>query len=516
MASTEETRSARRRSSGPRRDGMGDMGQFRQGNAPLVRCMGAAPIAAMLIGALLASGCARFSPDSGMGVVQAAAANDLGKDVIKIDDPAKEADVAARVGQLIAKPLSVSSAVQVALLNNRGLQAAYNDLGISEAQILEASLPPAPTVSFERIVGSGGFEIQRQIVQNILALLTLPRRREIAEARFRQAQVRAIEATLPISAETARAYYRAVAANESVRFLADARLSAETVSDLAKRLGETGAMSKLEQAREHVFYAEISGQVATARLRQRVERERLTRALGVWGRDLTFRVPDKLTALPAKPKTLPWVESEAVRRRVDLAIARMEIDILAKELGLTRKTRFINALEVAGVSTTEKDVITDGGQTEVDKISRRGFDIDFQIPIYDFGESRVRLAEETYMRAVNRLLERAVNARSEAREAYQGYRGAYDIARHYDREVLPLRKIISDETMLNYNAMIRDLFALLADARARILANVQTIEARRDFWLASVELHTAIVGGRGGSEAADAPRAAMAGAAEPA
>jgi outer membrane protein TolC len=112
----------------------------------------------------------------------------------------------------------------------------------------------------------------------------------------------------------------------------------------------------------------------------------------------------------------------------------------------------------------------------------------------------VRRAEETYMLAVNRLLERAVVVRSEAREAYQTYRGTYDIARHYEREVLPLRQIISEETMLNYNAMIRDLFALLGEARARITANIQSIEARRDFWLASVELHAAIVGGRGGSE----------------
>lgn len=471
---------------------------------------------AVLAAALLTSGCAGFSPDAGMGVVESAAAAELGKDVTKINSPDKEAHAAARVKQLLAKPLTPASAVQIALLNNRGLQAAYNELGISEAQMVEASLPPAPRLGFARLVGSGGFEIERQIVQNVLALFTLPRRREIAEARFRQAQVRAVDATLRIAAETSRAYFRATAANESVKFLVDAQASAQTVSELAKQLGETGAMTKLDQAREHVFYAEISGQVATARLRQRVEKERLTRALGTWGADTAFRVPDKLIALPAKPKALPWVESEAVRRRVDLAMARMEIDILAKELGLTHRTRFINALEVAGISTTEKDVITDGGQTEVDKISRRGFDIDFQIPIYDFGESRVRLAEETYMRAVNRLLERAVNARSEAREAYQGYRGAYDIARHYDREVLPLRKIISDETMLNYNAMIRDLFALLADARARILANVQAIEARRDFWLASVDLHTAIVGGRGGGEAVDAPRAATAGAAEPA
>jgi outer membrane protein TolC len=478
------------------------------------RCMVLAGHGAVLPAALLAGGCARLSPDAGMGVVQAAVANELGKDVIKIDDPAKEAHVSARVSQLVAKPLSASSAVQIALLNNRGLQAAYNDLGISEVQFVAASLPPPPTLAFERLVGSGGFEIERLIVQNVLALLTLPRRREIAEARFHQAQIRAIEATLRVSADAARAYYRAVAASESVKFLAEARVSAETVSDLAKRLGETGAMSKLDQAREHVFYAEISGQLATARLRQRVERERLTRALGLWGKDMAFRLPDKLPRLPGKPRTLAWVEREAVGRRVDLVTARMEIDILARELGLTRKTRFINVLEVAGRSTIEKDVNPD--TSEVEKVKRRGFEVEFQIPIYDFGETRVRNAEETYMRAVNRLLERAVSVRSEAREAYQGYRGSYDIARHYEREVLPLRQIISDETLLNYNAMIRDLFALLGDARARIFANVQAIEARRDFWLASFDLHTAIIGGRGG-EGAEAPRTAVAGGgAEPA
>jgi outer membrane protein TolC len=193
----------------------------------------------------------------------------------------------------------------------------------------------------------------------------------------------------------------------------------------------------------------------------------------------------------------------------------MEIDILALQLGLTRKTRFINALEAAGVSKTEKDVITNGGQAEVDKIKRRGFELDFQIPIYDFGEARLRLAEETYMQSVNRLLERAVNARSEAREAYQSYRGAYDIARHYEREVLPLRQIISDETMLNYNAMIRDLFTLLGEARARITANIQAIEARRDFWLATVDLHAAIVGGRGGEAPQSTRSAATAAGTEP-
>jgi outer membrane protein TolC len=456
---------------------------------------------------LLLGGCAKFSPDAGMLTVETAASGELNKDVVKIGNETDAAAVSARVKILLAKPLTVSGAVQIALINNRGLQAAFNELGISEAQMVEASLPPAPSVSLLRIVGSGGFEIERQIIQNLLGLLTLARRREIAEARFRQAQVRAVEMTLRIAMEAARSYYRAVAANETVRFLQEARGAAEAASDVAKQLGETGAMSKLDQAREHVFYAELSGQIATARLRYRRERERLVRVLGLWGSETKFTLAPKLPALPAKPRSIDWVEREAVLRRADLVIARMEIDILALQLGLTRKIRFINALKIAGASKTEKDVLVDNGQALVDKIDRGGFALDVEIPIYDFGEARVRLAEETYMQAVNRLLERAVNARSEAREAYQAYRGAYDIARHYEREVLPLRKIIADETLLNYNAMIRDLFALLGEARARIASNIQAIDARRDYWLATVDLHAAIVGGRGLGEAAEASTA---------
>jgi len=471
---------------------------------------------AALLAAATASGCAPFSADGGMVAVEAASA-EIGQQAVKIRDEAAAAHAAGRVKALLAEPLTAASAVQIALLSNRGLQAAYNDLGISEAEMVEASLPPSPTLSIHRLIGGGGFEIERQVVANVLALLTLPRRREIAALRFRQAQARAVEATLRVSVEAARAFYRAVAAEEATRFLADARASAETVSELAKRLGETGAMSKLDQAREHAFYAEISAQVAAARLRQRVERERLVRALGVWGADAAFRLPRRLPALPAKPRTLPSVEREAVLRRIDLAIARAELDVLAAELGLTRRTRFVNLLEAAGVSTSEKEVKAGPeGEVEVDKVSRRGFGLDVQIPIFDLGEARTRKAEEAYMRAVNRLLQRAAEVRSEAREAYQLYRGAYDIARHYQNEVLPLRQIISEETLLNYNAMIRDLFALLGDARARILANVQAIEARRDFWVASVDLGAAIMGGRGGGEAGEMPRAAASAAAEPA
>jgi outer membrane protein TolC len=465
----------------------------------------AATICAVLALTLLMSACARFSPDEGMLLVEEQAGAQLDKDVVKIRNEADAADAEARVQALLAQPMSPESAVQIALLNNRGLQAAYNELGISEAQMVEASLPPSPAFALSKLFTTGQFEIERQIVQNVLGLLTLPRRREIAEDKFHQAQVRAVEATLRTGAEARRAYYRAVAANQIVGFLKKARLSAESVSELSKRLGETGALPKLDQAREHAFYAELSAQLATARLRQRSERQKLNRALGLWGAQTNYELPSALAKLPAPPPPIADVETQAVLSRADLQVARMELAILAKQYGLTHATRFINMLEVAGINTSDSTLVPQTNGDELrDKDKFNGYAIGFEIPIYDFGRARTRLAEQHYMHGVNLLIGKAVNVRSQADQAYQTYRGSYDIARHFDKEILPLREIISEQELLNYSGMLTDVFELLADARARILANVQAIEARRDFWLAKVDLHVAIVGG-GEDGAAGAP-----------
>ena len=137
-------------------------------------------------------------------------------------------------------------------------------------------------------------------------------------------------------------------------------------------------------------------------------------------------------------------------------------------------------------------------EAEKEKIKRRGLEIEFQIPIYDFGATAIRNAEEIYMAAANRLAERAVNVRSEARESYVRYRGNYDLARHYQSRVLPLRKTIQDESLLQYSGMLVDVTTLITDARARILSNVDAINARRDFWIAATDLKAALVGGGGG------------------
>jgi outer membrane protein TolC len=448
---------------------------------------GRVAILAGLAPVMLLPACTWFAPDAGMGVVSTIAQQELNKDAIAIRSPEEAQAASARVRHLLGRPLTADAAVQIALLNNRGLQAAYDELAIADAERVGQSLPPNPTFSWRRIQAGPALESEMQLVTNIIALATLPARSEVAAERFHQAQLRAAEETLRVAHETRRAYYRAVAARELIHFLTESQAAAETASKMAGRLRETGAMNKLDEAREQVFYADLTAQVATVRQREGSEREALIRAMGLWGANLDFKLPNALPAVPRRVQTWAGIEVDAVARRVDLQIARIELDLLAKSYGLTQATRFINILDGGYADKLEK--------RPGERFLMRGFDVRLQVPIFDFGEVRVRQAEANYMQAVNRLLELGVNARSEARDAYRVYRSTYDIAGHYQREVLPLRKIISEETLLRYNAMLIDVFSLLAEARQRIAATITAIEAKRDFWLATVDLKAAVAGG---------------------
>src|SRR5262245_8371331 len=263
---------------------------------------------AILAGLTLLSGCTWFSPDAGMGVVTTIAQQELKKDVAAIRSPEEAEAAAATVRRLLNRTLTADTAVQIALLNNRGLQAAYDELAIADAERVGQSLPPNPTFSWRRIQAGAALESEMQLVTDIIALATLPARSELAAERFHQAQLRAAEETLRVANEARRAYYRAVAARELVPFLTESQSAAETATKMAERLRETGAMNKLDQAREQVFYADLTAQLATARQREASEREALIRALGLWGANLDFKLPNALPAVPRRIQTWTAIE----------------------------------------------------------------------------------------------------------------------------------------------------------------------------------------------------------------
>lgn len=448
----------------------------------------------------LLGACASFTPDGGMAPVASRVSLELNKETVKIASAADELGVGKRVQALLAKPLTADAAVQVALLNNRGLQAEYNDLGISEADYVSATLPPiTPALSFERALTEWEFGIERSLAVGLVRLVTWPKQKAIAAASFEAAQYRAIEATFRTAADTRRAFYTAVGARQRVRFLERARQTASLAAELTTKLGETGAATKGAQARTAAFYAEVSAELAKARLDADRAREALTRQMGLWGAAATdFKLPSSLPKLP-KIRSIAEIEAEAVRKRVDLIATRLELDATAKELGLTNATRFISVLELTGTGTTEW--VRHEGETEQE--TTRSLELHLEIPIWDFGETNRRRAVETYMQAVNRLVELAVNVRSEAREAYRAYRATYDIARQYQNRVIPLRNLIEEESLLEYNGMLIDILDLLNTERETIASNVTAIESKRDFFIAEVDFQTALIGG-GGSGGSDA------------
>lgn len=470
---------------------------------------------------LVLAGCATnaeySAKDAGFATVDAKISTAATKKSVWIQNREQADKVNAEVKALLKrKTVDADTAVQIALLNNKGLQAAYADLGDASADAWQATLFLNPTVSIGT-TGIGTPELQAYkaieglVTTNILALLTRDKNIAVADARFRQAQLDAALSTLQLAAETRRAWIEAVAAWETVGQLSQAQAAADASSELAAKLGETGAMGKGNQAREHVFNAELAGQAAEARLAARLAKENLTRLMGLWGADVDYQVPNRLPNLPKTLARKDSIEAEALKRRVDLQIARLDLEAVAKSYQLTEATRYVTDLELVAGAETERE--REDHDTEVETTGQ--FELEFVIPIFDNGSARMRKAELAHMRAANLLAEKAVNIRSEARSAYEAYRSRYEIARHYRNNVVPLRTKIEEEATLSYNGMITSTFELLADVRAKVNSTVLAVNAKRDFWLADADLMTAIHGGGSGGSAgaAAAPAAAEAGGA---
>ena len=437
----------------------------------------------MLAAASLLAGCATFSNDSGFGRVEQAAKQHLGQDVRWARSSEDRDAIDRRVAELLQRPLDMDAAVQLALLNNAGLQAAYFELGITEADLVQAGRLPNPGFGFARLTKGEEIEWERGLHFNLASLIALPMKREIEQRRFAQAQGMAALAVLTLAADTRKAWVQAVAAEESLRYAAQVMQAADAGAELARRMAQAGNFSPLQRLREQSFSADAALGLARAQQARLATRERLTRLLGLWGAQTDFKLPERLPDLPAAPRELPDVERTAIAQRLDVQGAKLATEQTAKSLGLTRATRFVNVLELGYARNSSNEAPV-----------QRGWEVGFELPLFDWGTARVAKAESLYRQSLARAAETAINARSEVREAYGAYRIAWDVAKHQRDEIVPLRQRIAEENVLRYNGMLIGVFELLADARAQIAGVNAAIEAQRDFWLAQADLDIALLG----------------------
>ena len=439
-----------------------------------------------LAAVLLLGGCASFSPDGGMATVSKVADARTGA-----PGALAATDTDEKLAQLLAQPLDADSAVRIALMNNHGLKAALADLGASEADLVQAGRLRNPGLSFGRSHGSHGNEIDRGVSFDLAGLLTMPLRVNIERGRFEQAKLQAASSAVQLALETRRAYFNAVAAVQTEQFMQRALLSAEAGAELATRLQQAGNWSRLDQARQQVFYADAVSDLARARHQAVVTREHLTRLLGLWGRQTAFTLPQRLPDLPAAPAQAGDIEAQAMEQRLDVQMSKLDAHATADALGLSKVTGFVNVLDAGYTNKSTSEAPRENG-----------YAISLELPLFDWGSARNAKAQALYEQSLQRTAGTAVKARSEVREAYSSYRTAYDLARHYRDEVVPLRKTISHEVLLRYNGMLASVFELLADAREQVASVNGAIATQRDFWIAQTELQSAINGSGPGAAAA--------------
>lgn len=423
------------------------------------------------------TGCATLSPDGGVGAVQADLRTHLPQDVGVPRDAAR-----SRVRALLAEPLAAGDAVQIALLNNAGLLGGFDALVEAETRVVAARRLPNPGIAIARLTRGEEVEWERSLHLDLARLLTMPLRADVESRLYERARRALVLDVLRLAADTRRAWIEAVATAQSARYQQDALAAAEAGADLARRMVETGNWSVLRQTREQRAYADAALTAARAEQQAKRARERLVRLLGL-DDDASLRLPERLPDLPDALPPLPAVEQQAMDSRIDLQVARLQAESLAADLGLTRRTRFVNVLEL-GVVSNDSNV----------EPTQRGYEIGFELPLFDGGATRVAAAEARYRQALMQTRELAVAARSQVREAYALRQSQYAIARHLRDEVVPLAQRASDETLLRYNGMLVDVFALLADSRDRVAAVNAALDAQRDYWLAEADLDEARVG----------------------
>jgi outer membrane protein TolC len=441
-----------------------------------------------LAAALLLAGCASTTIGDNFAQAQAAANERLGVQAKWLTTEEARRQAQADVDALLAKPLSSDDAVRIALAHSPALQALLFEGAAASANATQSARLPNPVFTFERLVrreaGTHELDIGRMLSVSVFDLFLLPTRLRLADFAQQQTRLQLMGDIVRTALETRQTWVRAVAAQQSLQYAEQVKQTADAGAELARRMQAVGNFNRLQRAREQAFAADAVAQLARARARAQSEREALVRALGLDAqRAATLTLPDRLPDLPQNvPEEQPTLQA-AIDQRLDVRIARANLEFAAREQGLTRVTSFVNGFHVAAVRNSETG-----------EPPPKGYELEFPLPIFDFGDAQRSGAQARYMAALNRTAQLALDAGSQVRETYVGYRTAYDLAKHYRDEVVPLRKTIADENLLRYNGMLIGVFELLADAREQIGSVSQAIEVQRDFWLADAALQGALIG----------------------
>ena len=464
-------------------------------------------LTALAASALLLAGCASVDFDQAVSTANQTTGSFTGG-TLELSRSAQQNDARSKLANdLLSKPLTSDDAVQLALANSPAVQTMLAQSWADMSAANQAARISNPMFTFERVTFKDELELGRLLSFGLLDLLTLPRRFAIAQSQIAQSQVQLSASVVEQVTQTRQAWVRAVAASQTLQYAQQINTTAQAGAELAKRMQQVGNFNKLQRARQQVFYADSTAQLAAAQHGALAAREELVRQLGLTDAQAAqLKLPDRLPNLPKEARAASVISSTATDQRLDVQLARGQLDAAGKSQGLNLVTSLID-VEVG----IRRDTIFDnaGGVGSAD--AKRGYELGIRLPIFDWGNAKRDAMNAQSLAAANRYESTVRGATSQLRESYSAYRTAYDVARHYRDEVVPLRKTMAEENVLRYNGMLIGVFELLADTRDQVSSVVTAINAYQQFWLADAALSASMTG-KPTSVMMAAPAAAGAGA----
>ncbi len=443
---------------------------------------------AMATAALVLAGCASVNFDQAVSDANQATGSFTGGK-LALSRSAEQNDARAKLAaDLLSKPLSSDDAVQLALANSPVVQTMLAQSWADMSAANQAGRIANPVFAFERFTFKDELELGRLLSFGLLDLLTLPRRQAIAQSRMAQSQVQLSASVVEQVTQVRLAWVRTVAASQTLQYAEQINTTAEASAELARRMQQVGNFNKLQRARQQVFYADSTVRLAAAQHGALAVREELVRLLGLTdAQAVQLKLPDRLPDLPKEARAPNQVSSAATDQRLDVQLARGQLDLAGKAQGLNLLTSLVDV--ELGI---RRDTVFDNGVGRA--FVKRGYELGIRLPIFDWGNARRDAMNAQSLTAANRYESTVRNATSQLRESYSAYRTAYDVARHYRDEVVPLRKTMAEENVLRYNGMLIGVFELLADTRDQISSVVTAINAYQQFWLADAALSASMTG----------------------
>ena len=443
---------------------------------------------ALMAIALGLSGCASYNVEQGVDRANRDASGFTQSELNLAKSKEERDKRLAATNQLLAKPVGQKETVQLLLANSPAFQALLAQNWAEAASAAQSGRISNPTFAFESVVTGSETELNRFFSFGLLDLITLPQRSAIANYRVEQAQIRMTAEVVDQVTRVRQAWVRAVAAEQSYKYAGQVLASAEASAELAKRMESVGNFNKLTRARHQAFYADAATQLATAKQTAISRKEELVRLLGLdEAQAKQLVLPERLPNLPKTPMSAEDVAKQINQERLDVQQAKAALIAAAKAQGLNKVTSLMD-IELSVRRGSVSDSSTSSYST------RRGYEVGVKLPIFDWGDLQRDAMSAQTLAAANQLEATIRAAGSSLRENYAAYRTAYDISRHYRDEVIPLRKVISEENVLRYNGMIIGVFELLADSRDQIGAVISAISAEQQFWLADAALQATLIG----------------------